>query len=423
MRLEKDAANPPVLDEESPGTPQPAATEEVIAETTPLQWGANCLLNDYVLRTGRFPTHGSGEISRSNAVLRVQAAASVMATDQSLSLEKTVHLVEKLVRVRHLRAIAFLEHVLYDETQLRVRMEFNEEPEKQTGRIFVVESRWSMLLQTLPLDSEVPQQAQQSSDMLVLQGSFSPKVRGAANATGDTIHDVLQTTTHMPSQLPDVFEQLFRLVEVDQCGANLRAEALVMATRKNESTQQAAWRHLASICLCDKIHAGAQKAWALHADVVSGLVHACKVLGASGQLRKLKDALTTLVEQRFVVLTDEAIDPATETFKHNMHVAFLPSERHSRRRATARAACAFFNGSWTKRNTLQHICAGVACCKTPGESRCKASILLRKLAGSLHPTMFNRANWLRQVLTQKGCKVGSSLLCQNWNQHCKNQLQ
>ena len=55
--------------------------------------------------------------------------------------------VQKLCDADQLKPVAFLEHVSFDETALKVRLGVEGDKETQTGRVFVVEQRWKMLLQ------------------------------------------------------------------------------------------------------------------------------------------------------------------------------------------------------------------------------------------------------------------------------------
>ena len=394
--LDKSEVVRPGLAPVSPLNLEGVSVEEEPAKPSPLQWGARCLVDAYVVKTGRFPTRadGSEEVSRSNALLRVHAAAAAMANFQKHSLQSTLSLVRKLVKVGALRAIAFLEHVLYDETQLQVRIEFNEEPEKQIGRVWVVEHSWMMLLQEVVTASGSSAALPLQHPFMVLQGSCSPGVRGSANATGETIHQVLNSATDWPEGIASDFEQLHRLVETDDNGANFRAEALVGASRRPQSPKDAACQTLHSVCLCHKVHAGALKAWPLHAEVVQGLVHTCKTMSISGHLKRFKDALTVVVQRRLLVQGERLLDPDATNFRQKNLAAFIPPERHPRRRALALAVAGFYNGDWRIQTHLEHRCAGITCCRTPEISILKGTIFLRKLAGTLFPSMFNRANWL-----------------------------
>ena len=380
----------------------PEKFESVVA--SPLEWGASVLVDDYCLRTGRYNPRGDGEHSlhRTNALLRVQAAAAAVNQFQRSSFEKVCDWLLRMVEAGQMKAVAFLDHVLYDETSMRVRLRRGQETEAQTTRLFVSEQRWAMLLQTRPLPSAGGGQPK----FVVLQAHRSPSVRGAGNAVGETILKVLQSSCQqIPPRVARCFDQVIRLNEVDECPANFRAEKMVMDAWAADSVP---CLRLESVCLLHKCHAAAQKTWPLHDKTITGLIHAALVLSDAGQLGRFKASLDTLVQQQLRILRVPCLDPAASIFKEKILNLFTPPSTQVRRKAVVQLMAEFFNADW-RQPVLQHVCSGLTCCRNREHSVLKAQMHLRKMTSVLRPQVFNRRNWLHWSLPLSWFGLGAAI--------------
>ena len=272
---------------------------------------------------------------RRTALERVHAAAETIKMTQEKALHGVFAWVKKLLVAQQMRALAFVEHVCFDETALKVRLQMAGEKDSVTGKVFVIEQRWAMLLQSV---STVSMQEATTTGSQILQGGLSPTVLGAGNAAGETIE---------------------------------KAEKLLMDSRA-ALPGDGHWLRLESICLLHKVHSAAQKTWPLHTPTISGLVHTCKVLSDGGQFKRFKDTFPALVSVRLQILHRPPRDDAARVFKEQCLQFFTPPSQQSRRRSMVLLACKFFSGDWRKVDRIQHVCTGSSCCTSRAESERKA---------------------------------------------------
>eukprot|EP00971_Amphidinium_carterae_P198043 3930731-Amphidinium_carterae.1 len=330
-------------------------------------------------------------VSRSVAIDRVHAAAFAAVVAQARSMDSITSILRTMAGAGMWKPLLLLEHCLYDETPIIVKIDFGQGSDKQVGKVFVVEKSWTMLVERLPsalLDpgndkGEVPAPA-----FSVLEVCTSPEVRGAANATGETIFDVLQSTMQAPSGLAQLFSMSARLSEVDEGPANNRAETML------EMERGPTWEYMRSLCIPHKIHAAARKTWEIksEASVVSNVIHSCKVFAMAGSMTRFRNALSQVVQTRFSVIhMPRPDDSSSKSFKDAVMKYFLPPPKHPRRRAAVMLTLDFFNCDWKSR--LCHYCHGPSCCENDAASRKKAIDLLHKLTRVLNPKIFNKANW------------------------------
>ena len=358
-------------------------------ENTPLSWGAQWLVKNFSTAIGKYSAEES--LGASTAQQRVQAAAAFAMSVQHQCLEDTADLVLRMVRLKQWRGVLFAEHTLYDETAMQVRMRFPGGPlERQTGKIMMIERTWTMLLEVLP--SSLDPTPSLTSTYVELKGHYSPALRGTAGTSGEDIFEILKSTPPLPMTLQDCFQgfPLVRMVEVDDYGGNARAETFMMQRRGEQ------WTKLSLVCLCHKVHAMASKSWPLHGQLVSSLIHSCKVLAQSGAMMTFRDSMTNLIKKRMkLVLVESTVLPRdAETFRANIMKYCLPPKSQPRRHVTVASTCEFLNGDWRLGGTLTHRCIGIQCCRDLQHCIDKACCYLQRLVHTLYPRMFNRGNWV-----------------------------
>ena len=283
---------------------------------------------------------------------------------QGQSLHNVLKVVKRMTELQQWRAVCYIDHQLYDETQLCVRLFFDvdDKSEPQKGRIYVVESSWTMLIQRLPSQLLGDQEAMRP-EYFILQGHNSPAVRGTASTTGETTYKVLQSVGAPPEDVPKLFDTCMRLTETDSYGGNYRAEALWLQAHPG-------WQHLHLHCLCHRVHSAAVKAWDLHSDTVPGVIHTCKLLFTSGAMAKLKSSVTKIVSQKLMILPGQCHDE--DALRYRQKVLDV----------------------WQRSDVLIHHCTGASCCASAESSVEKAQEILDRLISALRPKMFSRANWL-----------------------------
>ena len=346
--------------------------------------GSQYLLSHFALRIGR--SIDTEDTSRTNARIRILAAAEHVANQQQQKVEEVLKVVAKMRDAKAWVPVLFVEHSLYDETPLEVMVRFagEEQCHKQVAKTFVVENSWSMLLQDLlqkPGDCGL-------SSFFRIQGRTSPCIRAAGAATGEAIHKILRSCEPSSSSIaPGLFRKVVRLVEVDEGPANGRAEGILVQERGHQ------WSHLYSFCIPHKVHAIATKAFPFHEDTIRGMTHTSLHLSTAGSFFQLKQALAKLVNERLRLLVHDPCDSAATSYKE-LFYRFLPSLRHPRRRAIMMTVMAYFNGNWLLPGVLHHVCGGPSCCPDRETSKTKAISLLEMLLSCLHRGAFCKSNWV-----------------------------
>ena len=358
--------------------------KEDTREITPVEWGAKKLAEHF---RGKVPKWSDfTDCSPPVAKSRVHAAASGALRYQELSVEKSLELFQQMQRSGHWEGILWLEHVLFDETPLTVRVSFGDSgKDKQLVKLFMVERRWSMLIRKAGGDTAGTVDREQ---LCLLEGCYSPGVRGAANTTGDTICKLLGTFPEPASHLLQNFKVKVRCVECDEACANLRAESLVLNSRAGSE-----WCWLFLVCLGHKIHASASKTWPLQKNVISALVHTSKHLNGGGAMATLKKSLSELAIGCLQVLPPRELTHEAETYRRQLIDLFAPPTSEPHRRASFNLVASFLNGDWRLPKTLIHHCPGQHCCKGRDHAVGKIVSMFQHLLTKMRPRILNRANW------------------------------
>ena len=290
--------------------------------------------------------------------------------------------------VAYLKAVCLIEHCVYDETPLTLRIRFpGDASEKERAKVFVVELEYAFLLRRTNCLAALPKQ-----DFLLVHIPCSVQIRASENETGENIRNVLLSTSLLPdSEAVHLFRSTIRLAESDEAGANLRAERLLSDARHN------AFSCLSTQCSAHKVHAAAKKVMtlAIYGDLCSGVINSLKVLWDRRFMKALKEQLRAHIRSNLVIRhrASVVLSRAAETFRAEALELYAPGPDEPRLRALALyIAGSLLNGDWQRTN-LQHICVGPQCCSSPEETMSKIERHILKLARGLKRSMFSRDNW------------------------------
>ena len=306
-------------------TSLPPASSSLAAplHLTPLLWGAQLLATRFGQKVGRI-TDCAMDVDARQVSQRLHAAAQAVAQTQRASLKQVFDYVKKLAHFQQWRPVAFIEHTLYDETLLQLRLQFHEQDqsEKQVARTHVVEQGWTIIVERLPSALHTSDDSPRLGDYTIFQGRFGASMRASEDATGETISTVLKSVWEPHCSFSSLFPICLRLAETDERGANMRAEAILLKDRRQSGDD---WTHCHAVCLAHKAHSCAAKTWALVPGLISSIVHICKWFNQAGSMAAFNDALAKLLQSHLRVLPKMQV-PAedAETFKRVVVSYFSP---------------------------------------------------------------------------------------------------
>ena len=345
-------------------------------------------------------------LSRSALERQLHAVAEASIQHQVSTHDSILRFVSTMHRAKALQPVAYVSHILFDETPLPATVRFqtaNLETEKATERskLFVVEHQWQMLLKWLqptswPDPSPVNNKHPLSNEQFTLiVGKSSPALRAAQRTTGEGIHAVLVHTVPEPAAL-DCFSHRLEIAECDEYGANSRALQLT----KNDNKFN--WTSTVLLCGAHKLHAAAEKTWqmASTSPIVSGLIHAALFLRTPGKLRELHHALRRIVSTWPIrVRHHERCDLQHEQHRKLCLQLFAPPPLEQPRRAALAHTIAsdLLNGNWLLTGTLEHFCKGPTCCQSEDDLRAKLRKFIPKLLVACRVEVFQKNNWVDWV--------------------------
>ena len=361
----------------------------VDVKLSPLEWGAKYLHDNYVKHIGRF--HATADCSRRVAMERVHASAALSLIAQRQACEKFFKLVQDMAAQGQWEPITLLEHQFHDETRLRLRMRTAKEEsgDLECARVFAVETKFSALLRRVPASWMSAAAAKEGGhEHCIVELPLSVQVRGSVDATAESIASVLSSCFQLPHGAAEVFQNKIRLLECDECSANLKAEQILLAEWSSR------WMSFPSVCLCHKIHSGATKSWTLEQGIITSLVQTTLHVGMGGTMQHLKAAVTAVVDQKLVILREPLLHAGAEEYKQRVLKYFRVSPKQHKAQAVVEVATRFFNSEWRQNDCIYHVCPGESCCLSLQDSRQKAKLLIKKLLTSLRPKVFSKADWL-----------------------------
>ena len=197
-------------------------------DVSPVSWGAQHLVSHLFHRIHSKFDHVQ-ECGRKAAMARVYAAAAASTQFQQNNIREVVKLIARMRDHGEWDPILMLEHVRYDETPLDMRVYTGEGFDRECSKVFVVERGYSMLVHCNAVGRMPDARPKIGEGLFVLDVYMSPAMRSAANTSGETIQKLLSTLNNVSAEAAATFKHVVRLAEVDESGANLRAELFEMA--------------------------------------------------------------------------------------------------------------------------------------------------------------------------------------------------
>ena len=326
---------------------------------------------------------GSTKAAQSTFLRRAHAAAELTTRREIAQLQAIIQYVKQHHSAGELEPIMWLQHRLYDETPLPLRVFFDDTAEVQRAKLWVVQRSAGCLLK-VRRHQDRGQHVEGPEDFLFLNIPQTSCVRATQNVVGETVKAMLDSCEPGPCSLPEARLRV-RLAETDEGGNNGRAEALTLLA-------QPEFCHLWGLCLAHKLHIAAKKTWALAPLdlIVTGLKSACLVFRAGGAWKSMRDAVPQLVEDELQFLDNVAVSPQAVAHKERLLTCFLPSDKQPHRRSVILLLTETLNHDW-RAESLSHSCRG--CCRDRQHACEKLSACLRRTLTALRPTMFCQDNW------------------------------
>ena len=188
---------------------------------SPLLLGAKYLVAHFQKGMGKYVCR-PGDPACSVMMKRVHGAAQATLEAQDNAMGEFCGVLADGMKFGEWEPVGLVEHALYDETELPVRVQMEgRDADLQRAKIFVLERSWSMLVKVLPL-SKTRDGDGCGAEYVIVDIALSSRVRATLATTGETVYELLSKAT----PLPDVssFPFLTRLVETDEHGGNQRGE-------------------------------------------------------------------------------------------------------------------------------------------------------------------------------------------------------
>ena len=312
------------------------------------------------------------------------ATAEQLARAQADHLHNTCLYAASLTSVGSFRSLCFIEFQAYDESPLRVRVNWDGSARapNQVAKVFVALTQWALVLQKTA--SSI---AAEEPEFLVLHGVLSPAVRAADSTSARGVAAVIANTPRPANVAKEFLEGawVIRVAESDGLAANAKAERLLFRAEQNT--------HLHIECMAHRVHSIADRVWELDKATLSGVVHCLLTMRSSGQMLALEKALVHVLEQRLVIdqsserMTDDAMH-----FRRGVLQCFLPQPRSPRKRTVCLLLAGMLNADWRVTSRITHQCQQ-GCCNNKEESLSKIKDLLHRVMRSLRPSRLCRANW------------------------------
>ena len=203
------------------------------------------------------------------------ATAEQLARAQADHLQKCCLYAASLSSVGSFRTVCFIEFQAYDESPLRVRVNWDGSARapNQVAKVFVTLTQWALVLQKTPSSS-----AAEEPEFLVLHGILSPSVRAAESTSARSVAAVLANTPRPANVAKQALEGawVIRVSESDGLAANAKAERLLFRAEGNTSL------HIA--CMAHRVHSIADRVWELDKPTLTGVVHCLLTMQSSGQM-------------------------------------------------------------------------------------------------------------------------------------------
>ena len=351
-----------------------------------------------VLRMHKRDSHSSSlvdEVSKAygctskTSLKYLEATAEQALRYQIENGQSVAHYAWTLVEGGHMVAVALINYNAKDETPMRLRIAFRPSDRggvPQIAKVFVVQSQTSLILKKVETACNGD-----ASDYLILNFSAPVALRASDRGTAEGIVAVLRSANVVCERLEEVFRLKLRIVESDGLSANLRAERLMQALNPG-------WKALQVLCSAHRIHAIADKVWALvegKDGALTGVLRTLLVLQGTTQLAQLTASLEAIVCERFDYIEGQGtLTEAAQRYRHNVLSAFMPQGQSHRKKSVTLLLAAQCNGDWRVRERIQHLCRGHSCCRDRQQSLQLLLHALRTFLKAHKPTSLCKDNWL-----------------------------
>ena len=316
--------------------------------------------------------------------LVVQGVAEASQQLQFQSFDAVFHYMADRKETQTLCPVALCWHNIYDETPARLKVNFSSsgssavENDPQIAKIFVIECKWSMLIQDLTTKKHFS-----------VRGQFMPRLRCASNAGGECISELLGQWSP-PPQAHAVFKRCFHVGESDEFSGNLRGERLLAETFPS-------WIFYHQGCVGHKIHSASSKTLSLNGEVlenVKGLTRCLLALQQPGMLAKLRELLRRHVVSHARLLHEPPfLSQDALNYREALKKFFIPKTCGAKNRLTASLLFSeLLNGDLREKRALLHHCVH-GCCKDLPSLHQKLDTWLQKLVTAVGCRVLNRSNW------------------------------
>ena len=256
------------------------------------------------------------QVSRHRVPQWLRAAGECSLKQEVALFENVLAYCNTLVLAGHAKA-SVLHKVKYDEIQMHIRCSYAEGPLRVAfAKVFCVLESWSIVMSSAHL----------TNGHLQIEGSFAPKVKVAQSATGESIAKVIEETLAVPGVAISAKMPIWRLLETDECAANLRGEK-ILAAQKGHPPKM----HI--ICSGHKCHQVASKTWEFFNPLHSAVVKTLVFLRSAGIFPRFLQTIMNEMDSLVVISTD-SLDADALRYRDIVLSHFIPRARDSLRAHT-----------------------------------------------------------------------------------------
>ena len=323
----------------------------------------------------------------------VRAVAEASVKHQRAILKNILDYAVMMERAGQYKADVFLHRVKYDETPLSLRTFYGlanrDTAYEHRARVFVVQESWTLFLSNCGAVTLPSPVGPGDSKHLILKGTMCPAVRCCQSGTGESIAEVLRSAMIIPDRASTSCKNVVRLVETDECAANMRAEKVLDHIEEEKQAK------IHIICYAHKTHQIASSLWAECPEMHLGLVKILSLLKSPGMYERF---VATFVAQLhtpdFLHITSAPLTPEAVAHRSMIMRLFMPRREDSPRSWAILQTLAerLFNGNWLIQGRLQHRCVA-GCCVSRHDTINKLSRHIPRLLKLLRVQRLKTANW------------------------------
>eukprot|EP00971_Amphidinium_carterae_P096123 1902085-Amphidinium_carterae.2 len=336
---------------------------------------------------------------------RLYAAAEALARTQASCLEGVLHYIECMAMSNSLDCVGVLEYASYDETPLLCNVTWGQDRFVERARMFVLETQILFVLKRRHLLSADALRHGEVGEFFTVLLSASPTLRPSETCTGEGIVPLLEETSLKDAcSGSEALKNVYRIVEVDEAGANTRAEKL-LSTREGRANIKAGIFY----CSAHKVHKSVERLWELPemSSLLSGLVHSGLLLLSAQSMKDFGLALQREISTRPLRIFHRGENaphpPEVALHRVRMVSLFGPPKAQPRRYALCSVlSTCVLNGDW-RGHELQHVCTDKCAGRCSMESvRIMVQIYIAKCLKAVRPQILQRGDWKNWPNALKG---------------------